>query len=29
VALHGGQMWVDSRLGVGSQFCFTLPLEDA
>jgi two-component system sensor histidine kinase/response regulator len=29
VALHGGQMCVDSRLGVGTQFYFTLPLDNA
>ena len=27
VTLHGGQMWVESRLGAGTQFSFTLPLS--
>ncbi|MBP8200324.1 MAG: GAF domain-containing sensor histidine kinase, partial [Nitrospira sp.] len=29
VALHGGQMCVESRLGVGTQFYFTLPLDNS
>lgn len=27
VTLHGGQMWVESHLGVGTQFSFTLPID--